>query len=68
MRLRGAFELLFAASGDGPTGGPAKGRVRAGFLGRDKLGAAITRADIASFLLDQFDDTRFIRAAPAISN
>ena len=51
-----------------PTDGPATGNVRAGFLGRDKLGAAITRADIATFLLDQLDDTRFIRAAPAISN
>jgi hypothetical protein len=28
----------------------------------------ITRADIATFLLDQLGDTRFIRAAPAISN
>ena len=51
-----------------PTDGPAKGTVRAGFLGRDKLGSAITRADIATFLLDQLEDTRFIRAAPAISN
>jgi len=51
-----------------PIDGPATGNVRAGFLGRDKLGAAITRADIATFLLDQLDDTRFIRAAPAIIN
>jgi hypothetical protein len=28
----------------------------------------ITRADIATFLLDHLGDTRFIRAAPAISN
>jgi NAD(P)H-binding len=48
-----------------PTDGPATGNVRAGFLGRDKLGAAaITRADIATFLLDQLEDTRFIRAGP----
>src|SRR5215218_1224205 len=45
----------------------AKGGVRAGFLGRDKLGSAIRRADIATFLLDRLGDTRFIRAAPAIS-
>jgi putative NADH-flavin reductase len=51
-----------------PTDGPATGGVRAGFLGRDKLGASITRADIATFLLDQLDDTRFTRSAPAISN
>ena len=51
-----------------PDDGPTKGTVRAGFLGRDKLGASITRADIATFLLDQLHETRFIRAAPAISN
>ena len=42
--------------------------IRAGFLGLDKIGTSITRADIATFLLDQLDDTRYIRAAPAISN
>ena len=51
-----------------PTDGPPTRTVRAGFLGRDKLGASITRADIATFLLDQLHETRFIRAAPAISN
>src|SRR3954451_1265925 len=51
-----------------PKNGERKGTVRAGFLGKAKLGAAITRADIASFLLDQTTDTRFHRAAPAISN
>jgi hypothetical protein len=49
-----------------PTDGPSKGSVRAGFFGRDKIGATITRADIANFLLSQVDDQRFIRAAPAI--
>jgi len=51
-----------------PTDGERTGNVRAGFLGQDKIGAAITRADIAGFLLDQTTDTRFHRAAPAISN
>jgi putative NADH-flavin reductase len=51
-----------------PTDGARTGTVRAGFLGRDKIGASITRADIAAFLLDQLEDTRFVRAAPAISN
>ena len=50
-----------------PKDGPRKGTVRAGFLGRDKIGASITRADIAGFLLEQTTDTRFHRAAPAIS-
>lgn len=51
-----------------PTAHPAKGHIRAGFLGRDKVGSTITRADIAAFLLAQVTDTRFRRAAPAISN
>jgi putative NADH-flavin reductase len=51
-----------------PTDGPRTGRVRAGYLGRDRIRASISRADIASFLLDQTTDTRFHRAAPAISN
>ena len=48
--------------------GERTGNVRAGFLGQDKVGAAITRADIAGFLLNQTTDNRFHRAAPAISN
>jgi len=51
-----------------PTDGARTGTVRAGFLGRDRIGASITRADIAGFLLDQTTDRRFRRAAPAISN
>jgi putative NADH-flavin reductase len=51
-----------------PKDGERTGTVRAGFLGQDKIGAAITRADIAGFLLDQTTDTRFHRAAAAISN
>jgi nucleoside-diphosphate-sugar epimerase len=51
-----------------PNNRPAKGAVRAGFLGRDKVGWAMTRADIATFLIDQLSDDAFVRAAPAISN
>ena len=47
---------------------PAKGTIRSGFLGRDKVGSAMTRADIASFLISQLTDTTYHRAAPAISN
>jgi hypothetical protein len=32
-----------------PTGGKPKGTVRAGFLGRDKVGSVMSRADIAAF-------------------
>jgi NAD(P)H-binding len=51
-----------------PTDGERTGTVRAGYLGRDKIRLSITRADIAAFLLDQTTDSRFQRAAPAISN
>jgi putative NADH-flavin reductase len=51
-----------------PTNAPGKGVIRAGFLGRDRIGWSIARADIADFLLAQLTDTRFHRAAPAISN
>jgi len=51
-----------------PTDGVRTGTIRAGYLGRDRIGANITRADIAAFLLEQTTDTRFHHAAPAISN
>src|SRR3954468_4303414 len=51
-----------------PTDGAHTGTIRAGYLGRDKIRASITRADIATFLLDQTSDARFHRATPAISN
>ena len=51
-----------------PTDRPAKGTVRAGFLGRDRVGWAMTRADIAAFLVGQLEDQTYLRAAPAISN
>lgn len=51
-----------------PTDGAAKGTVRSGFLGRDKVGWAMTRADIATFLVGQLSDTAYLKAAPAISN
>jgi putative NADH-flavin reductase len=51
-----------------PKDGPAKGTVRQGFYGRDKLGFNVTRADIAAFTAAQVDDDRYLGAAPAISN
>jgi hypothetical protein len=51
-----------------PKDGEHTGSIRSGFLGQDKIRSAITRADIASFLLDHALDTRSHRAAPAISN
>jgi|SRR4051794_11679404 uncharacterized protein YbjT (DUF2867 family) len=51
-----------------PRDGVKKGHVRSGFSGTDKIGWAITRADIAHFLTSQLDDTRYLNAAPAVSN
>lgn len=51
-----------------PTDGKPTGTVRAGFLGRDKVGSVMSRADIAAFLVAQLTDDTFSRAAPAISN
>jgi nucleoside-diphosphate-sugar epimerase len=51
-----------------PTDRPAKGTVRAGFLGHEKIGWAMTRPDIAAFLVTQLTDPTYLKAAPAISN
>ena len=51
-----------------PKDGPARGRLRQGFFGSDRLGFAVTRADIATFTAAQVDDLRYVGAAPAISN
>ena len=51
-----------------PNDKPARGTIRVGFLGRDKVGSAMTRADIAAFLVGQLADDTYRRAAPAISN
>jgi putative NADH-flavin reductase len=51
-----------------PKNGPKKGVKRSGFFGTDKIGMAVTRADIAAFTTAQLTDGRFRNAAPAISN
>lgn len=51
-----------------PTNKPAADRIRSGFLGHDKVASAMSRADIAAFLVSQLTDTRYRRAMPAISN
>lgn len=51
-----------------PTDAPAKGTLRVGYLGRDQVAMAMSRADIAAFLIDQLTDTAHIGSAPAISN
>ena len=51
-----------------PINGKPKGTLRVGFLGRDRVGSAVSRADIAAFLVAQLSNETFSRAAPAISN
>jgi putative NADH-flavin reductase len=51
-----------------PKDGEKKGTVRAGFYGQDRIGFAVTRADIAAFTAEQVDDTTYVDRAPALSN
>jgi hypothetical protein len=49
------------------TEGPATGRVREGYVGKD-IGPRLTRADLAAFMLKQLDTETYVGQAPAISN
>ncbi|MET7526054.1 NAD(P)H-binding protein [Streptomyces sp900116325] len=51
-----------------PKDTPKQDRVRVGFFGTDKLGFAVSRADIAAFTAAQVDDDTYVGRAPAISN
>jgi len=47
---------------------PKTGKVKTGYVGRGEVGTRISRADIAGFMLEQVNDTRYLRQAPVISN
>jgi nucleoside-diphosphate-sugar epimerase len=73
--LLGMSELVMNADPDwtivrftAPKDGSRKSRLRVGFYGTDKIGFAVTRADIAAFTAAQVDDHTYVDAAPAISN
>ena len=51
-----------------PTDKPSKGTLLVGYLGRDKVGSAMSRNDIAAFLAAQLTDTSHLKGSPAISN
>ncbi|MEU1435111.1 NAD(P)H-binding protein [Streptomyces sp. NPDC005786] len=51
-----------------PKNTPKQDRVRVGFFGTDKVGFAVSRADIAAFTAAQVDVDTYIGRAPAISN
>ncbi len=46
---------------------PKTGRVRVGYVNK-AMGMRISRADLAEFMLEQVQDTKYYRQAPAISN
>ena len=49
------------------TDDPAKGDVTVAYVGKG-MGARITRADMAAFMLEQLEDGSYLHQAPAISN
>jgi hypothetical protein len=51
-----------------PKNTPKQEKARIGFFGTDKLGFAVSRADIAAFTAAQVDDDTYVGRAPAISN
>jgi putative NADH-flavin reductase len=46
---------------------PPKGHVKVGWVGKG-MGARISRADMADFMVKQVEDLTYVRQAPAISN
>jgi len=51
-----------------PNNKPKNGKLRIGFYGTDRIGFAVSRADIAAFTAAQVDDDSHLDRAPAISN
>ena len=47
---------------------PKSGKVKVGYVGTGDVGIQISRADIAYFMLNQVQDSKYIRKAPVISN
>jgi nucleoside-diphosphate-sugar epimerase len=50
-----------------PTNKPKTGKLRVGFYGTNRIGFAVSRADIAAFTAAQVDDDTYLNRAPAIS-
>ncbi len=49
------------------TGDPGTGDIRAGYLGQG-TGPRLSREDMASFIVGQLEDERYLHEAPVISN
>jgi hypothetical protein len=51
-----------------PKNTPKTGKLRVGFYGTDRIGFAVSRADIAAFTAAQVEDDAYLNRAAAISN
>ncbi|WP_129662398.1 NAD(P)-dependent oxidoreductase [Rothia uropygialis] len=51
-----------------PKNGEGTGRLRVGFYGANRIGFAVTRADIAHFTAEQAHSDTYVNRAPAISS
>jgi hypothetical protein len=47
---------------------PKSGKVKVGYVSAGDVGTQTSRADIADFMLNQINDTKYLREAPAISS
>jgi NAD(P)H-binding len=47
-----------------PKDTPKTGKLRVGFYGTDRIGFAVSRADIAAFTAAQIDDNVYLNQAP----
>ena len=47
---------------------PKSGNVKVGNISKGQVGTAISRADLADFILKQVVDKNYLRKAPAIGN
>ncbi|NPC97777.1 NAD(P)-dependent oxidoreductase [Nocardioides sp. zg-DK7169] len=47
---------------------PSRGTIRSGYLGLDSVRWSMTRADLATFLVEQVTDESYLRAAPVVTN
>ena len=48
--------------------GPANGRIDVGWYGRTRLKSKLSRGNLATFLVQQIADKKFVRAAPGIAD
>ena len=47
---------------------PKSGKIRVGYLGKGEVGMRISRVDLAGFMLNQVQNTKYLRQSPVISN